>query len=90
MDQSDTIGMNRNQSIELNATQSVGAVKITSVIGDTSMFIKGKLTEMIEGDVTSEVKQGKTVVNSDQGVETTSNISISKHTQKEVQNNSGE
>ncbi|AZA62681.1 hypothetical protein [Chryseobacterium indoltheticum] len=90
MDQSDTIGMNRNQSIELNATQSVGAVKITSVIGDTSMFIKGKLTEMIEGDVTSEVKQGKTVVNSDQGVETTSNGSISKHTQKEVQNNSGE
>lgn len=90
MDQSDTIGMNRNQSIELNATQSVGAMKITSVIGDTSMFITGKLTEMIEGDVTSEVKQGKTVVNSDQGVETTSNGSISKHTQKEVQNNSGE
>jgi len=90
MDQSDTIGMNRTQSIGLNATQSVGAMKMTSVIGDTSMFITGKLTEMIEGDVTSEVKQGKTVVNSDQGVETTSNGSISKHAQKEVQNNSGE
>ncbi|MFC0427324.1 hypothetical protein [Chryseobacterium scophthalmum] len=46
---------------------------MTSVIGDTSMFITGKLTEMIEGDVTSEVKQGKTVINSDQGIETTSN-----------------
>ena len=90
MDQSDTIGMNRTQSIGLNATQSVGAMKMTSVIGDTSMFITGKLTEMIEGDVTSEVKQGKTVINSDQGIETTSNGSISKHAQNEVQNNSGE
>ncbi|MCD0480608.1 phage baseplate assembly protein V [Chryseobacterium sp. LC2016-29] len=90
MDQSDTIGMNRTQSIGLNATQSVGAMKMTSVIGDTSMFITGKLTEMIEGDVSSEVKQGKTVVNSDQGVETSSNGSISKHAQNEVQNNSGE
>jgi len=45
---------------------------MTSVIGDTSMFITGKLTEMIKGDVTSEVKQGKTVINSDQGIETTS------------------
>ncbi|REC40677.1 type VI secretion system Vgr family protein [Chryseobacterium sp. 5_R23647] len=90
MDQSDTIGMNRTQSIGLNATQNVGAMKMTSVIGDTSMFITGKLTEMIEGDVTSEVKQGKTVINSDQGIETTSNGSISKHAQNEVQNNSGE
>ncbi|WP_139422845.1 type VI secretion system Vgr family protein [Chryseobacterium mulctrae] len=90
MDQSDTIGMNRTQSIGLNATQSVGAMKMTSVIGDTSMFITGKLTEMIEGDVTSEVKQGKTVINSDQGIETNSNGSISKHAQNEVQNNSGE
>ncbi|MCW3170835.1 phage baseplate assembly protein V, partial [Chryseobacterium sp. 09-1422] len=89
-DQSDTIGMNRSQSIGMNATQSVGAMKMTSVLGDTSMFITGKLTEMIEGDVTSEVKQGKTVINSDLGIETSSNGSISKHAQNEVQNNSGE
>jgi hypothetical protein len=58
-DQSDTIGMKRSQSIGMNAIQSVRAMKMTSVLGDTCMFITGKLTEMIEGDVHSEVKQGK-------------------------------
>jgi len=85
-----SVGMNKSDTISLNHVQSVGAMKMTSVLGDTSMFITGKLTEMIEGDVTSEVKQGKTVVNSDQGIETSSNGSISKHAQNEVQNNSGE
>ncbi|MGI9653504.1 phage baseplate assembly protein V, partial [Chryseobacterium sp. RLHN22] len=85
-----SVGMNKSDTIGLNNTQSVGAMKMTSVLGDTSMFITGKLTEMIEGDVTSEVKQGKTIINSDQGIETSSNGSISKHAQKEVQNNSGE
>ena len=90
MNQSDTIGMNRSQSIGLNATQSVGAMKMTSVVGDASMFITGKLTEMIEGDVHSETKQGKTVVNSESGVETSSGSTIFQHAKTEVQNNSGE
>ncbi|RZJ50825.1 MAG: hypothetical protein EOO19_02260 [Chryseobacterium sp.] len=85
-----SVGMNKSDTISLNHIQSVGAMKMTSVLGDTSMFITGKLTEMIEGDVTSEVKQGKTVINSDQGIETSSNGSINKHAQNEVQNNSGE
>ncbi|MCX8523953.1 phage baseplate assembly protein V [Chryseobacterium formosus] len=85
-----SVGVNKSDTIGMNNTQSVGAMKMTSVMGDTSMFITGKLTEMIEGDVTSEVKQGKTMINSDQGIETSSNGSISKHAQNEVQNNSGE
>ncbi|MCU7613060.1 phage baseplate assembly protein V [Chryseobacterium sp. GMJ5] len=84
------VGMNKSDTISLNHTQSVGAMKMTSVLGDTSMYITGKLTEMIDGDVTSEVKQGKTVINADQGIETNSNASINKHAQNEVQNNSGE
>ncbi|MCX8534690.1 phage baseplate assembly protein V, partial [Chryseobacterium luquanense] len=85
-----SVGVNKSDTIGMNNTQSVGAMKMTSVMGDTSMFITGKLTEMIEGDVTSEVKQGKTMINSDQGIETSSNGSITKHAQNEVQNNSGE
>jgi type VI secretion system secreted protein VgrG len=49
--------------------------------GDASMFITGKLTEMIEGDVHSETKKGKTVVNNEKGIEANSNSSITKHAQ---------
>jgi len=85
-----TVGVNKSNTIGMNNTESVGAMKITSVIGNASTYITGKLTEIIEGDVESEVKKGKTVVNSDQGIETTSNASITKHAQNEVQNNSGQ
>jgi len=65
-------------------------MKMTSVMGDASVFITGKLMEMIEGDVHSETKQGKTTINSDKGIETSSNASINRHAQEQVQNNSGE
>ena len=87
---SETIGMNKSSNITLNSTQSIGAMKMTSVIGDANMFITGKLTEIIDGDVHSETKQGKTTVNADKGVETSSNSSIHHQAQNEVQNNSGE
>ncbi|AZB28166.1 type VI secretion system Vgr family protein [Chryseobacterium balustinum] len=89
MDQSDTIGMNRTQSIGLNATQSVGAMKMTSVIGDTSMFITGKLTEMIEGDVHSETMKERNEV-SEGKITTQSTGTNEQHSEKIVQNNSGE
>lgn len=59
--QTDSIGMNRSQSVGMNTTQTVGGMKMTSVMGDASVFITGKLMEMIEGDVHSETKQGKTL-----------------------------
>jgi len=89
MDQSDTIGMNRTQSIGLNATQSVGAMKMTSVIGDTSMFITGKLTEMIEGDVHSETKKERNEV-SEGKIVTQSNGTNEQHSDKIVKNHSSE
>lgn len=36
--------------------QTIGAMKTTTVAGDARMFITGKLTEMIEGDVESVTK----------------------------------
>ena len=84
------VGMNASEMIGMNATQSIGAMKMTSVLGDASMFITGKLMEVIEGDVHSETKQGKTTINSDKGIETSSQASINRHAQEEVQHNSGE
>ena len=89
MNQSDTIGMNRSQSIGLNATQSVGAMKMTSVVGDASVFITGKLTEMIEGDVHSETKKERNEISHEDMV-LSSNKNINKNAQLEVKNNGGE
>ncbi|KEY19884.1 hypothetical protein HY04_01280 [Kaistella antarctica] len=90
MNSSEMIRMKNTQTVGMNATQSIGAMKMTSVLGDASMFITGKLMEIIEGDVHSETKQGKTTVNSDKGIETSSQSSINRHAQEEVQHNSGE
>ena len=90
MNSSETIGMNSSQSVGMNATQSIGAMKMTSVLGDASVFITGKLMEMIEGDVHSETKQGKTVVNSEGGIETSTNGQIKKDAQGNIENKSGE
>ena len=63
---------------------------MTSVVGDASMFITGKLTEMIEGDVHSETKQGKTVINNEGGIETSTAGQINKDAQGSIDNRSGE
>ncbi|MEC3874203.1 type VI secretion system Vgr family protein [Chryseobacterium salviniae] len=85
-----TVGMNKSDSIGMNNTESIGAMKMTSVVGDASLFITGKLTEMIEGDVHSETKKGKTVVNNEKGIETSSNSTITKHAKNDIENRSGE
>jgi len=84
-----TVGMNKSDSIGMNNTESVGMMKMTSVVGDTSLFITGKLTEMIEGDVHSETKQNRNEI-SHGDMELSSNKSINKNAQLEVKNNSGE
>jgi hypothetical protein len=45
---------------------------------------------MIEGDVHSETAKGKTIVNSESGMETVSNGAITKHAQNNIDNKSGE
>ena len=89
MNQSDTIGMNRSQSIGLNATQSVGAMKMTSVVGDASMFITGKLTEIIDGDVHSEAKQERNEISRKEMTISTED-NLNNYTQSVLRLNSGE
>ena len=89
MNASEMIGMNNTQTVGMNATQSIGAMKMTSVLGDASMFITGKLMEVIEGDVHSETKMERNEV-SEKTMNIQSKEFIHKHAQKEVQNNSGE
>ncbi|KQT15036.1 hypothetical protein ASG31_15650 [Chryseobacterium sp. Leaf404] len=64
-------------------------MKMTSVLGDTSMFITGKLTEMIEGDVHSETKMERNEV-SDGKIVTQSAGTNEQHSDKIVKNNSSE
>ncbi len=90
MNANETIGMNSSQSIGMNSTQSVGAMKMTSVLGDASLFITGKLMEMIEGDVQTEVKQGKTITNSESGIETVTQGKIHNDAQRNIDHRSGE
>ncbi len=89
MNASEMIGMNNSQTVGMNATQSIGAIKMTSVMGDASMFITGKLMEIIEGDVISESKKERKEYSKGK-MEIGSDATIKKHAQKQVQNNSGE
>ncbi len=89
MNQSDTIGMNRTESVGLNSTQSVGAMKMTSVVGDASMFITGKLTEVIDGDVHSETKQERNEV-SGKELNLSTEADLNNHSQSSLKLNSGE
>jgi len=89
MNASETIGMNKSSNITLNATQSVGAMKMTSVVGDASMFITGKLTEVIDGDVHSETKQERNEVSEGKVVVQTKD-NYEHHSEKQVKNSSAE
>jgi hypothetical protein len=89
MNQTDIIGMNRSQSVGLNTTQSVGGMKMTSVVGDASMFITGKLMEVIDGDVHSETKMERNEV-SEGKIITQSSGTNEQHSDKVVKNNSAE
>lgn len=85
----ESIGLNNSQSIGMNSTQSVGAMKMTSVVGDASVFITGKITEMIEGDVHSETMKERNEV-SEGKIITQSTGTNEQHSKKIVKNNSNE
>ncbi|MFC4412780.1 phage baseplate assembly protein V [Kaistella carnis] len=89
MNASEMIGMNNSQTVGMNATQSIGAMKMTSVLGDASMFITGKLMEIIEGDVHSETMKERQEFSKGK-TEVTAGENIHKNSKKEIVNNSGE
>lgn len=87
--QTNSVGMNKNETVGLNDMQSVGAIKTTSVVGNANMFITGKLTEIIEGDVQSDSKKGRQEFSKGK-TEVSSDGNIHKNAQTTIRNNSGE
>lgn len=73
----------------MNNTESVGAVKTTSVAGDANLMITGKLMEMIEGDLISETKSERTTI-SDGKVSNQSKEEFEIHSQKQIKKNNAE
>ncbi|MDI9312481.1 MAG: hypothetical protein QM535_19885, partial [Limnohabitans sp.] len=85
-----SVGMNKTNSVGANHTETIGGMKNTAVTLDMMTMVTGKLTEVIDGDVHTETKKGKTSVNSGKGIDITSTENLNKHSDKEVQINSAE
>jgi type VI secretion system secreted protein VgrG len=92
-----TAGQNINSTASLNISESagvdksttVGSMLFTTVGGDSMMNVVGKLTEMIEGDVHSEVKNDHTTI-SDKKVIAQSEKNHEVHTESEILHNAAE
>ncbi|QYS88276.1 hypothetical protein [Flavobacterium davisii] len=85
-----SVGMNKTNSVGANQTETIGTMKNTTVAMDMMTMVTGKLTEIIEGDVHSETKSGKTSVSSGKGMDLISTKNLNKHSDQEVQINSTE
>ncbi len=87
--QSDSIGMNKSINVMMNNSQSVGMLNMLSVGTDFITNVVGKMTEYITGNKESHTEKDRTRV-------TNGNINVQsqgmheQHSEKEVQNNSGE
>ena len=81
--------MNKIESVTLNYTENVGAMKNVGVIGNFFTNVTGTLTHYVKGDMeTYGEKEHK--LTSLKGVEVNSQGIVAQHSEKEVQNNSGE
>ena len=54
------------------------------------MYVNGALTEVIEGDLHSETKKGKTMLNSEGGIESNSAKMINTNAEGKIHGNSNE
>ena len=54
------------------------------------MYVNGALTEVIEGDLHSETKKGKTMINSEGGIESNSVEMINLNAEGKIHGNSNE
>ena len=54
------------------------------------MYVNGALTEVIEGDLHSETKKGKTMLNSEGGIESNSAEMINLNAEGKIHRNSNE
>ena len=83
---SDSIDLDAN----VNITETAGKAKKTDVCGDMFVYVNGALTEVIEGDLHSETKKGKTMINSEGGIESNSVEMINLNAEGKIHGNSNE
>jgi type VI secretion system secreted protein VgrG len=86
-----TISAGNNKTVGVGANQniSVGNSNSTSISGNNSLNVGGEMMETIMGDLKSHTEKQR-VVSSEKGYEAATSGAINKHSQKEIQNNSGE
>ncbi|MFD2907374.1 type VI secretion system Vgr family protein [Flavobacterium ardleyense] len=84
-----TAGNNKTISVGANQNSSVGNSNNVSIGGNNALNVGGEMVEIIMGDLKSHTEKQR-VISSEKGYEASSNGSINKHSQKEIQNNSGE
>ena len=84
-----TAGNNKTISVGANQNSSVGNANNVSIAGNNALNVGGEMIEVIMGDLKSHTEKQR-VISSEKGYEASSNGSINKHSQKEIQNNSGE
>jgi type VI secretion system secreted protein VgrG len=89
MNITNTAGMNIAESAGVDKSSTVGMMHTLFVGGDSMMNVTGKLTEIIEGDVHSEVKNDHTTVSEKKVVaQTEKNHEV--HTNAEISHNAAE
>ncbi|WP_339887628.1 type VI secretion system tip protein VgrG [uncultured Flavobacterium sp.] len=84
-----TAGNNKTIGVGANQNVFVGNSNNVSVGGNNALNVGGEMIETILGDFKSHTEKER-IVSSEKGYESSSNGSINKHSQKEIQNNSGE
>ncbi|MDN3694514.1 hypothetical protein QWZ06_20720 [Chryseobacterium tructae] len=84
-----TVGMNKSDSVSMNHVESVGMMKNISVGTNFMTNVVGKMVEFITGNKESHTEKDRLRVSN--GKITTQRIgSHEQHSEKEMQNNSGE
>ena len=87
--QNNTVGMNISESAGMNKTSTVGLLNMLSVGTDFITNVTGKVVEFIAGNKESHTEKDRTRVTNGK-VNSQSNGMHEFHSEKEVQNNSGE
>ena len=82
-------GNNKTISVGANQNVSVGNSNNVNIGGNNALNVGGEMIEIIMGDLKSHTEKQR-IVSSEKGYESSTNGSINKHSQKEIQNNSGE
>ncbi|MBZ4033529.1 phage baseplate assembly protein V [Flavobacterium sp. 17A] len=81
--------VSKNDTIGLNHTENIGGIKQIGVTGDFNAIIDGKYSEHIKGNLESTTEKDRHD-HSKESLNTYTDGNLSKNSQKNIQNNSGE